>query len=70
MSVIDDTSAPRAWAEAIALAAKRKAVNERICDMNARIKQAFRMGVCPHQIAQSEGISVSYVLQIAKRWEQ
>ena len=65
--MIDDTSAPGAWAEAIALNEKRKAVNARIIDMNARIKAAWGRDSAA-VIAQREGVSLSYVVAIGKRW--
>lgn len=64
---IDDQSPSGAWKDAIEREEKRKAVNQRIIDMNARIKSAW--GKEPAAvIARREGISEAYVTQIGKRW--
>lgn len=68
--MIDDQSPDKSWAKAISLEQKRKALNQRILDMNARIKSAYRLGVDPIFIAADEGVSVHYVRQIAVRWER
>jgi hypothetical protein len=66
--MIDDQSPPGAWSKAIKTEAKRKATNKAIIAMNARIKAAWNLGTPPDAIAKQEGISVSYVEQIGKRW--
>lgn len=66
---IDNQSPSGAWKDAIEREEKRKAVNQRIIDMNARIKAAW--GNEPADvIAKREGVSESYVIQIGKRWGQ
>lgn len=66
---IDDQSPSGAWKDAIEREEKRKAVNQRIIDMNARIKAAW--GKEPVDvIARREGISEAYVTQIGKRWNR
>ena len=54
---------------ALSKSLKRQAENQRIMEMNDRIKKLFRKGCGINGIAKSQGVSVSYVTQMAKKWE-
>ena len=65
--MIDDQSPDKSWAKAFAREEKRKEANARIIAMNDRIKSAWGKQDID-TIARREGVSVSYVEQIGKRF--
>jgi hypothetical protein len=67
--MIDDKSPSGSWHKALEREQKRKAANAEIIARNLRIQRSWRFGVCPHQIAEREGVSVHYVRQIGPRWK-
>jgi hypothetical protein len=65
--MIDDKSPDKSWAKAIAREEKRKEANARIIAINDCIKAAWGKDEI-EIIARREGVSVSYVEQIGKRF--